>query len=80
MTKENLKDLNQLWYHIMKSVIGAVLNINHNIAELILGLPPIHIQTQVNSIKHFLKIINFTNNNILLTTERAVSLPGLKLE
>ena len=58
MTKENLQDLNQLWYHILKSVIGAVLNISHNISELILGIPPIQIQTQVNNIKHFLKIIN----------------------
>ena len=58
LTRENLGELNQLWYHMMKAVIGAVLNINHNIAEIILGIPPIHIQTQVNSIKHFLKIIN----------------------
>ena len=58
ITKENLSDLNHLWYHILKSVIGAELNIGHNIAELLLGIPPIHIQTQVNSIKHFLKIIN----------------------
>ena len=58
ITRENLKDLNQLWYHILKSVTGAVLNISHNIAEVILGIPPIHIQTQVNCIKHFLKIVN----------------------
>ena len=58
MTKQNLSDLNHLWYHILKSVIGAELNISHNIAELILGIPPIHIQTQIHSIKHFLKIIN----------------------
>jgi hypothetical protein len=58
ITKENLSDLNHLWYHILKSVIGAELNISHNIAELILGIPPIHIQTQINSIKHFLKIMN----------------------
>ena len=58
MTKENLSDLNSFWYHILKSVIGAELNISHNIAQIILGIPPINIQTQVNSIKHFLKIIN----------------------
>ena len=58
LTRENLSDLNHLWYHILKSVIGAELNISHNIAEIILGIPPIHIQTQVHSVKHFLKIIN----------------------
>ena len=58
MNKKNMSEINQLWYHIMKSIIGAVLNIGQNIAEFILGIPPIHIQTKVNSIKHFLKIIN----------------------
>lgn len=58
ITNDNLKDLNQLWYHILKSIIGAVLNISQRTAELILGLPPLQIQTQVNCIKHFLKIIN----------------------
>ena len=58
ITRENLSDLNHLWYHILKSVIGAELNIGHNIAEVILGIPPIHIQTQVHSVKHYLKIIN----------------------
>ena len=58
ITRQNLSDLNHLWYNILKSIIGAVLNISHNVAEIILGIPPIHIQTQVNSIKHFLKIIN----------------------
>ena len=58
MTKENLREISQLWYHILKSVTGAVLNIAQNIAELLLGIPPIQIQTQTNRIKHFLKIIN----------------------
>jgi hypothetical protein len=35
-----------------------VLNIGQNIAEIILGIPPINIQTQVNGIKHLLKINN----------------------
>ena len=58
ITRDNLSDLNHFWYHILKSVIGAELNISHNIAEIILGIPPIQIQTQVHSIKHFLKIMN----------------------
>ena len=58
MTKDNTKEINQLWYHILKSITGAVLNINQTIAEVILGVPPILIQTKINCIKHFLKIIN----------------------
>ena len=55
-TKNNLKEINSLWYHILKSITGAVLNLGQNIAEVILGVPPLQIQTKVNSIKHFLKL------------------------
>ena len=58
ITKHNMVEINKLWYHILKSTTGAVLNINQNIAELILGIPPIPIQTKVNCIKHLLKINN----------------------
>ena len=40
----------------MKSSIGAVFNVKHSICEVILGLPPLHIQNKVNQIKHYLKI------------------------
>ena len=42
----------------MKAILGAVLNIKHSIAELLLGIPPLEIQTKIHSIKHFLKINN----------------------
>ena len=58
ITQQNTKEINKLWYHILKSTVGAVLNINQSIAEVILGIPPIPIQTKVNSIKHYLKINN----------------------
>jgi hypothetical protein len=58
MTKNNMRDINKLWYHILKSSVGAVLNINQSIAEVILGIPPIQLQTTVNGIKHLLKINN----------------------
>ena len=48
----------QVGYHILKSITGAVLNVSQIVAEIILGIPPIVIQTKVNSIKHFLKINN----------------------
>ena len=56
ITKNNMKDINKLWYHILKSITGAVLNISQNVAEVILGVPPIFIQTTINCIKHFLKL------------------------
>ena len=56
MTSSNTKNIIQLWYHIIKSIIGAVLNIKHNIAEIILGVPPILIQAKINEVKHFLKL------------------------
>ena len=58
ITNQNMEDINKLWYHILKSITGAVLNVSQIVAEIILGIPPIVIQTKVNSIKHFLKINN----------------------
>jgi hypothetical protein len=63
LNNENIKDINKLWYHILKSITGAVLNISHSIAEIILGVPPLHIQAKANSIKHFLKINNQPTEN-----------------
>ena len=54
-TEKNLHQINSLWYKILKSITGAVLNVGQNIAEVILGVPPLQIQTKINSIKHFLK-------------------------
>ena len=56
ITKENIKEINRLWYHILKSITGAVLNISQNVAEVIVGIPPIFIQTKINGIKHYLKL------------------------
>ena len=60
ISTKNIVEINSLLYKIMKSAIGAVLNIRQSYAELILGLPPIHILTKINKIKHYLKI-NMTN-------------------
>ena len=56
MSEENMKNINKLYYKIIKSTIGAVFNIKKSLAEVILGLPPIHIQSRINQVKHFLKI------------------------
>ena len=60
MNEVNIKEINKLWYHVIKSIIGAVFNVNHVIAEVILGVPPLLIQSRANNIKHFLKL-NFNN-------------------
>ena len=57
-TKQNNCEINKLWYHMLKAITGAVLNIKQCTAEIILGLPPIPIQTRVHCIKHFLKVNN----------------------
>ena len=56
MNKKNMKDINSLYYKILKSTVGAVFNVRQSITEVILGLPPIYTQNKVNQIKHYLKI------------------------
>ena len=56
MKKQNMKEINGLHYKIMKSSIGAVFNVRQSVCEVILGLPPIMIQNEINQVKHFLKI------------------------
>ena len=57
VNKQNMTEINSLYYKILKSTVGAVFNVRHSTAEIILGLPPISIQNRVNQIKHYLKII-----------------------
>ena len=57
MNQKNMKDINSLYYKILKSTVGAVFNVRQSITEIILGLPPVTIQNKVNQIKHYLKII-----------------------
>ena len=53
---QNMKEINSLYYKILKSTIGSVFNIRQEFAEVILGLPPIDIVNQVNKIKHLVEI------------------------
>ena len=53
---QNLKEINTLYYKMVKSSIGAVLNIRQSYAEVILGLPPLSIVNEINKMKHLLKI------------------------
>lgn len=52
----NLADINQIWNKLIKSAVGSTFNIKTSIGEVILGIPPITIQTGINRIKHFLKL------------------------
>ena len=53
MKDTNMQDINRLWYKIIKSSVGAVLNIRRSLAEVILGIPPIMIMNKVSKIKHY---------------------------
>ena len=52
----SIKEIEGVWYKIIKSAVGAVFNVRTSIAEVILGLPPLLIQNLLNQIKHFLKL------------------------
>ena len=56
INKNNLQNIKSLWYKILKATVGATFNISAALAEVILGLPPIDIQVQINRIKHLLKL------------------------
>ena len=66
LTENNLAKIKKLWYKIVKTSIGAILNVSLAVAEIILGLPPLEIQTKINIIKHFLKL-NIHPSPVLLT-------------
>ena len=56
MTDKNMKEIEKLWYKIIKSAIGATFNLRKSLAEVILGLPPLAIQNEINKIKFYLKL------------------------
>jgi hypothetical protein len=43
---------------ISKSALGAVFNVHHSLAEVILGIPPLLVTNRVNTTKHLLKLIS----------------------
>ena len=57
INNKNMNDISQLWYKFIKTAVGAVFNVKINIGEVILGIPPVAIQTDINRIKHFLKLV-----------------------
>ena len=60
MSNVNMASLNSLWYKVAKSTTGAVFNVQHQILEVILGVPPLLTTNRVNTIKHYLKMFSQT--------------------
>ena len=56
ISKQNIIGINKLLYKILKSTVGAVFNIRQSLAEIILGIPPLHITLEMNRVKHYLKL------------------------
>ena len=56
INKRSLEQIEKVWYKMLKAAVGAVFNVKQSIAEVILGIPPILVTTQVNEIKHMLKL------------------------
>ena len=62
INSNNIKEIEKLWYKMIKSAVGAVFNVSQTIAEIILGIPPLQIINQINKIKHHLKL-NMNNED-----------------
>lgn len=56
MSSKNMSEINSLYYQILKTSVGAIFNVKQSICEIIVGVPPVHIQNKMNQIKHYLKL------------------------
>ena len=56
MNEKNTKEIEQLWYKIIKSALGATFNVRKSLAEVIIGIPPLAIQNQMHQVKFYLKL------------------------
>ena len=64
----SITEINKLWYKILKSTLGATLNVKLELCDIITGLPPLMVQNSVNTIKHMLKLNICKNENDPLRT------------
>ena len=81
INNKSLEEINQIWYKLIKSSVGSIFNIKLSTGEVILGIPPILIQTSINRTKHYLKL-HFNNTPedrlkeyVTATMEQRVSQP-----
>ena len=56
MSDKNTKEVEKVWYKVVKAAVGATFNIRKSVAEIIVGIPPIPIQNLMNKTKHILKL------------------------
>ena len=63
INQRSITEINKLWYKILKSTLGATLNVKLELCEIITGLPPLMVQNSVNTIKHMLKLNICKNEN-----------------
>jgi hypothetical protein len=56
INNQSIREIEHIWYKMLKSALGAVFNVKRCIAEAILGVIPVDISNKINSIKHFLKL------------------------
>ena len=56
LNRQTLYRIKNLWYKVIKTSIGATFNVKTEICEIILGLPPLELFNEVNTIKHFMKL------------------------
>ena len=56
MNRNNIQDINSLFYKIIKSTVGAVFNTRQSLVAMMLGLPPLCSVNKINKVKHYLKI------------------------
>ena len=56
MNKTNMTDINKFWNKLIKSAVGSIFNIKTSTGEVIIGVPPINVQTRINRTKHYLKL------------------------
>ena len=57
MSDVNMKIIDKLWCKIAKTAVGAIFNVNQSILEVILGIPPLQVQKQIITVKHYLKAL-----------------------
>ena len=55
LNQRNIGTINNLWYKILKTTVGATLNVKAAKLEIITGLLPILLQNSINTVKHYLK-------------------------
>ena len=81
MTTSNMSMIDQLWCKIAKTAVGAIFNVNQCILEVIMGIPPLHVQNDIICLKHYLKSVTVDSGSSIhtefITNEVMVSNPDV---